>query len=267
MSESAASAPSATFGQSASPTSGLTNYDLETGAKATYPFQLGTKRRRHAAAGRRYRALLRARRLIDRWGQRYDQGFLWALLMGPTVDPLQFSDSGLLARWVLAIHQCLTERFPHARYVIVPDEQSIRITRIEHGVESHRTVRREFFQSPDYRELRTAHERIGELGHGPFRVRRGERETVLPDFEATLEWLYAEARRGSVIQRYKGLGEMNPEQLADTTMNQTSRRLLQVRVENALEADDLFTTLMGEQVDRRREFIERNALDVANLDI
>ncbi len=213
------------------------------------------------------RALLRARRLINRWAQRYDQGFLWALLMGQPLDPLQFSDSGLLARWALAIHQCLTERFPHARYVLVPDEQSIRITRIEHGVESHRTVRREFFQSPDYRELCTAHERIGELGHGPFRVRRGERETVLPDFEATLEWLYAEARRGSVIQRYKGLGEMNPEQLADTTMNQTSRRLLQVRVENALEADDLFTTLMGEQVDRRREFIERNALDVANLDI
>ncbi|EQD60638.1 DNA gyrase subunit B, partial [mine drainage metagenome] len=148
-----------------------------------------------------------------------------------------------------------------------PDEQAIRISRSEHGVESQRTVRREFFQSPDYRELRAAHERIGGLGRGPFRVRRGERETTLLDFEATLEWLYAEARRGSVIQRYKGLGEMNPEQLADTTMNQASRRLLQVRIENALEADDLFTTLMGEQVERRREFIERNALDVANLDI
>ncbi|EQD76707.1 DNA gyrase, B subunit [mine drainage metagenome] len=213
------------------------------------------------------RSLLRARRLIDRWGQRYDHGFLWALLMGPTLDPLLFSDLEGLTRWTQAIHTALTARFPHACYTLLPDEQAIRISRSEHGVESQRTVRREFFQSPDYRELRAAHERIGGLGRGPFRVRRGERETTLLDFEATLEWLYAEARRGSVIQRYKGLGEMNPEQLADTTMNQASRRLLQVRIENALEADDLFTTLMGEQVERRREFIERNALDVANLDI
>ncbi|MHB1543002.1 MAG: DNA topoisomerase (ATP-hydrolyzing) subunit B [Gammaproteobacteria bacterium] len=219
------------------------------------------------ALARVARALLHARRLIDRWGQRYDHGFLWALLMGPALDPVLFSDPEGLVGWGQAICQALTERFPHARYTLLPDAHAIRVTRNEHGIESHRTVRREFFLSPDYRELRAAHERIGELGRGPFRARRGEREATLPDFEATLEWLYAEARRGSVIQRYKGLGEMNPEQLADTTMNQTSRRLLQVRIENALEADDLFTTLMGEQVDRRREFIERNALDVANLDI
>ena len=213
------------------------------------------------------RTLLRARRIIDRWGQRYDHGFLWALLMGPALDPQGFADPEGLADWSRAMHEALAERFPLARYALVPDEHAIRVTRSEHGVESHRTVRREFFLSPDYRELRVAHDRIGELGPGPFQVHRGERESVQPDFEAALEWLYAEARRGSVIQRYKGLGEMNPEQLADTTMNQASRRLLQVRIENALEADDLFTTLMGEQVDRRREFIERNALDVANLDI
>ena len=213
------------------------------------------------------RALLRARRIIDQWGRRYDHGFLRALLSGPALDVQNFNDPETLNRWTQAVATTLATRFPQAGYQLAADGQGIRVTRREHGVESQRSVRREFFQSPDYRELRAAHDRIAELGEGPFHLRRGERETNLADFEAALEWLYTEARRGSVIQRYKGLGEMNPEQLADTTMNQSSRRLLQVRIENALEADDLFTTLMGEQVERRREFIERNALDVANLDV
>ena len=138
---------------------------------------------------------------------------------------------------------------------------------MQHGIGATRYLPREFFDTNEYKLIMTLAAKLSELiGDGAF-VKRGERQSAVEGFPDVVEWLMSEARRGQSIQRYKGLGEMNPDQLWDTTVNPETRRLMQVKIDDAVKADEIFTTLMGDQVEPRREFIEKNALTVANLDV
>ena len=128
-------------------------------------------------------------------------------------------------------------------------------------------IDRDFFESGEYKAVRTLSEELdGLLGDKAY-VKRGDRQQEVSSFKQVMEWLLEDAKRGQHIQRYKGLGEMNPDQLWETTLDANSRRLLQVQIEDAIGADEIFTTLMGDQVEPRRDFIESNALNASNLDV
>lgn len=136
-----------------------------------------------------------------------------------------------------------------------------------HGLAKDDVFNEEFFYSADFQLLRKfASQLKGLLEKGAY-IQRGERKLETQDFVEMINWLMSEAKRGQTIQRYKGLGEMNPDQLWETTMNPDSRRLMQVNIEDAVASDEVFTTLMGDQVEPRREFIEQNALSASNIDI
>lgn len=124
-----------------------------------------------------------------------------------------------------------------------------------------------FLSSGDYKQISKMSTMLqGLLGDGA-KIKRGEKEQPINTFKQALDWLLEEAKQGLNIQRYKGLGEMNPEQLWETTMDPTVRRLLKVQIEDAIGADEIFTTLMGDNVEPRRAFIEGNALNVSSLDV
>jgi DNA gyrase subunit B len=124
-----------------------------------------------------------------------------------------------------------------------------------------------FFNSKDYKQIaQYAEDTAGMFNESSF-IRMGERQQSVKGFKEAFDWMMKEVKKGQHIQRYKGLGEMNPEQLWETTLDANNRRLLQVRIEDAIAADEIFTTLMGDVVEPRRDFIVKNALDVTNLDV
>jgi len=148
-----------------------------------------------------------------------------------------------------------------------PRGRSLKLIRRVFGNDREVIVDGAFLRSPDYRALGALAEKLdGMLGEGAY-VARGDKSQAVDSFREAMDWLIDESKRTLNIQRYKGLGEMNPAQLWETTMDPEARRMLQVSIEDAIAADEVFDMLMGEQVEPRREFIERNALSVANLDV
>ncbi|MGH8495481.1 MAG: DNA topoisomerase (ATP-hydrolyzing) subunit B [Gammaproteobacteria bacterium] len=212
--------------------------------------------------------------IIERWAGRYDAHVLRQLLYLPVVDDALIGDPAAMEDWAAQLgHRLNSGNGSSQRYTVDIEPGSageglrLKVGRRQHGVMSERFIQEEFFASAEYRRIAELNQALsGLIGEGAYAERGNQRSDIL-SFEDAMAWLMDQAKRGQSIQRYKGLGEMNPDQLWDTTVNPDTRRLLEVRIEDAVAADDIFTTLMGDQVEPRREFIERNAMAVSNLDV
>ncbi len=209
---------------------------------------------------------------IDRLSNRYQRDLLQALLQAPPLD-LPNVDDATAAEWLEALLPVINEgRKPEEQITGSAGAEpgygrAITFQVRTHGMIEPNHFTEEFFRSAEYGAMMQLRESLNGLIEVGAEIRRGEKHHPVSDFSEVVEWLMREAKRGQQIQRYKGLGEMNPEQLWDTTMNPETRRMLQVSIEDAIGADEIFTTLMGELVEPRREFIEENALLVSNLDV
>ena len=220
----------------------------------------------------------RTQHTINRLARRYNRNFLELMVEAPTVNNAVLNDFDQATRWTQEI-------LPHLRalgekdkieYQISVEPASnpeddvkfqIRLQQREHGTLSSTVYDADFFDAKEYLQIVELGKALQGLLSESAYIQRGDKTEDVQSFRQAVEWLFAEAKRGQNIQRYKGLGEMNPEQLWETTMNPEVRRLLQVTIKDAIHADQVFTTLMGDEVEPRRDFIESNALQVENLDV
>jgi len=212
------------------------------------------------------------RAIVARLANRYDRLFLSELLNVPGFPSRDPSNPAAFSQWCDLVTERLVGVAPPAvSYQLRLDEAGerleIELIRLVHGVPETKSIGLEFFDSADYQRIAHIAATLEGLVQPGARVQRGERHSPISEFGDAYDWLISEAKRGVQIQRYKGLGEMNPAQLWETTMDPATRRLLRVTIEDAVAADQIFTTLMGDQVEPRRDFIERHALDAENIDI
>lgn len=213
------------------------------------------------------REYLLAEAMIDRLARRMDEDVLYSLLKVPAIS---LSNEANAKEAAVQISKELAKLGPVKITPVQHEaegEWRLEITKTRHGIGHTSYMDAHFIDGGDYEQLkRTAEVLVGLLGEGA-EIHRGEARAPAQDFRQAMAWLLGEAQRNIGIQRYKGLGEMNPEQLWETTMDPKVRRLLRVQIEDAIAADGIFTTLMGEEVEPRRNFIESNALGVRNLDV
>lgn len=216
----------------------------------------------------------RVRDEMSRLERLYPLSVLRELIYIPRLTVAQLADRELVDEWIGLLKTRMADQETSQtqyqfditegleRHLFYP-----RVAMINHGARREYDFTRDFFNSADYRDFADFGESIENLLSENGLVQRGEKTEVVDSFERALEWLQNEAQRGHSRQRYKGLGEMNPDQLWETTMDPTKRSMLRVTIEDAIAADLMFNALMGDQVEPRREFIEENALAVANLDV
>ena len=211
---------------------------------------------------------------IDRLGHRFDPNVLTAMLEHPPIDAALWADQIAMEGWLNALAGRLAASGlgkPRYRLALRPAHEqqpaAVEVVREQHGLSHTWLLPQPFFSGAEFRPILQISQQLAGLIQPEAVARRGNASRGVTSFAEARSWLLDEAKKGRSIQRFKGLGEMNPEQLWETTVNPETRRMLQVGVEDAFAADQMFSMLMGEAVEPRRDFIEANALKVANLDI
>jgi len=213
-------------------------------------------------------------KLVERMSRRFPHALMHEMIYMPRLTAEQCHDEAAVEAWgKQLIEQLNAKEVGASQYsleVEKHEELGLSLPKIvvrTHGVTHEHALSVELFNSKEYGKLASLAEALNGLIEDGAYIKRGERTQAVTSFVEALNWLVKESRRGLSLQRYKGLGEMNPDQLWETTMDPETRRMMQVTIEDAVGADQLFTTLMGDQVEPRRNFIEENALKVANLDV
>ncbi|RFA38235.1 DNA topoisomerase (ATP-hydrolyzing) subunit B [Alkalilimnicola ehrlichii] len=212
--------------------------------------------------------------MIRHLSRRRDPDILEAMISQAPLDKEAFQNAAGLEPWFrqlvdkLNVGQHAGTEYSY-ELTAGPDGgfQEAVLTKRMHGILHPNVFGTQFFLSPEYEAIKRLSAALDGLIGSDSYVKKGERRHEVSRFKEVVDWLLDEAKRGQAIQRYKGLGEMNADQLWETTMDPDSRRLLQVRIEDAVAADEIFTTLMGDHVEPRRDFIEQNALSASNLDV
>ncbi|MEC8808302.1 MAG: DNA topoisomerase (ATP-hydrolyzing) subunit B [Pseudomonadota bacterium] len=204
--------------------------------------------------------------------RKYPPDVTHALLRVPSLDDAMLNNETEMRAWAQSLKEVLDEDASKAPVVEISLDNELNVylptvSILLKGSRKNIVLSKKFIDGFEYQQIKDMRGRLENLLEEGAYVQRGERSAKVKHFAEAFEWLQSEARRGVDIQRYKGLGEMNPEQLWETTMDQSVRRMLQVTVDDAIGADQMFTTLMGDQVEPRRDFIETNALSVVNLDV
>ncbi|MBD9413454.1 DNA topoisomerase (ATP-hydrolyzing) subunit B [Pseudomonas sp. PDM16] len=217
-----------------------------------------------------YRAVIKT---LGRLSRVYPQDITEHMVYLPRVSVEQLADQAAMQSWLEAFQARLKAaeksgqtytaslREDRERHLWLPEVEIL-----AHGLSTYITFNRDFFASNDYKSVTALGDQLNSLLDDGAYVQRGERKKAVSTFKEAFDWLKTESTKRHSIQRYKGLGEMNPEQLWETTMDPTVRRMLKVTIEDAIAADQIFNTLMGDAVEPRRDFIESNALAVSNLD-